>query len=964
MCGIAGFVSLSGPREAGWLGHLGTTMTNALAHRGEGAGRPYISADRTVMLSCVRLGVQDRTAAGDQPMTSPDGRVALVHNGEVYGSRAPAPPAWPRRTDCDTEFVLQQVCRHADPAAALRPLDGMFALAWHDTATGRVVLARDHFGVKPLVYAFTDGGLLFASEAGALLATGLVRPEADVSEYVLRAWIRMDAADDRTWLRGVRALQPAEYLVAEAPRARAHRYWQPEPDDVPVAPEEIRAAFDRAVGQRRVSDVPRAAVLSGGVDSSAILAGLRAADLPVRGYVLRYADGIGGSDDDVTHAREVAARLGTPVTVCELGREAAADLVPVLPARLMRPLLHGAELAMHRLYSQVAADGNVVVYSGHGADELWGYQDGRYFPVVDPAAPSDVHGRHYLTHRLYPDERPVWGRLVRWLARELGVDMAAVTGQVWERTLAEYRALDTLDPVKRGRYHLMRRFLVYVNDMVDATSAGFTLEDRPVFQDVTLAELAFRVPEYLKNWGPPGSHKELLKSALGDLLPDSVRRRRKQGFPAPADPGYRDRLRGLSGELGLPFGLPPLPPSLAAELGVAEWMFLASSTAWLDQLARIQTGPTSGGVMVTESRRDWQWRTMASAAELDPEPATVEPAKAQEWCNFVLWQPGPRPAGCDTVTGTLRREAPPGRTGPTAGRSPWSTANPVGYRIEVSGGGRRLRLKQFLYDWAFPAVDQPCLWGSVTRPVPVGADRLVWLGTDYLGHRAASARLARTTVELSVLDGEFGDDELVALFAGLEPAVPAAVPRILATPFAELSYWARYPVDMVPVPTGVFAFARRGRAHEGDWVPSGEVTAFLAGQGVPVSVGGFRAESAATFGDGAAVRELEVVYASATGAELRFTAQRAGGGRLQFPPRPDKHPATTETARLADGRPLSLGYVSAEFGACDAWWRRPDGYELRLLASAGLSLGRDAFLELAGRLDSALRLAGNASVLG
>ncbi|TNY36116.1 asparagine synthetase B family protein [Thermomonospora catenispora] len=589
MCGIAGFISLDGPRDRAWLEALGRTLTAAMAHRGEGARPPYVSSCGTVMLCAVRLAVRDRGPAGDQPMSDPAGRVVLVHNGEVYGSRSPAPPLWPRRTSCDTEFVLQQVCREPDPAAALRPLSGMFALAWHDTAAGRVVLARDHFGVKPLTYARVPGGLVFASEPGALLRTGLVPIETDPAEYVLRAWVRMDAADDRTWLRGVRALQPAECLVVEPPRVRALRYWRPEPDDAPVAPEEIRAAFDRAVADRCVSDVPRAAVLSGGVDSTAVVAGLRAAGLPVHGYVLRYQDGVGGSGDDAAHAREVAARLGVPLTVCEVGRRDAAELVPFLPARLMRPLLHGAELAMHRLYETVAADGKVVVYSGHGSDELWGYQDGRYFPVVDPAAPTHVHGRHYLTHRLHPDERPVWARLVTWLAGELGVDMAAVTEQVWERVMAEYRALDTLDPLKRGRYHLMRRFLVYVNDMVDATSSTFTLEDRPVFQDVALAELAFRCPEHLKNAGPPGGHKELLKTALADLVPEPVRRRRKQGFPSPVDPSYVRRMAALSDELGLPFGLPSLPPSLREELGVGEWMFLASSSAWLDHLAELRT---------------------------------------------------------------------------------------------------------------------------------------------------------------------------------------------------------------------------------------------------------------------------------------------------------------------------------------------------------------------------------------
>ncbi|MCG7527309.1 hypothetical protein MHW47_23075 [Streptomyces sp. OfavH-34-F] len=358
----------------------------------------------------------------------------------------------------------------------------------------------------------------------------------------------------------------------------------------------------------------------------------------------------------------------------------------------------------------------------------------------------------------------------------------------------------------------------------------------------------------------------------------------------------------------------------------------------------------------------WSWHVLDSAAALDPVPPVITEEAAQDWCNFVVWRPSELPDGCDTSTGTIRREAPPGRV-EAEGRSPWSDANPAGYRTEISGGGRRLRLKQFLYDWAFPAADHPCLWGSEARAHEIGGGRVVWLGTDYLSHRAASARMARTTVELSVLEGEFTDDELVALYAALRPAVPEAVARVLATPFSELSYWARRPAETVSVPTGAYSFHRRGPGHEGDWVAPGELTAFLTGQGLPVSVGGHRADSAATFGDGTAVRELDVVYTSPSGGELRLTAQRTGGGRLEFPPQRDKHPATEELLDLG-GRPLYLAYRDAAAGACDAWWQHPDGYDLRLLGSSGTDLGRDAFVALVTELDTRLRLRGRAGTLG
>jgi hypothetical protein len=361
----------------------------------------------------------------------------------------------------------------------------------------------------------------------------------------------------------------------------------------------------------------------------------------------------------------------------------------------------------------------------------------------------------------------------------------------------------------------------------------------------------------------------------------------------------------------------------------------------------------------------WRWKTRGGAGELPAAPPAVGWEEAQEWCNFVLWRPVAVPEDCVVGTGTLRQEAPPGRTGHTAGRTPWSPANAAAHRCEVTGRGRRLRIKQFLYDWAFPAADHPCLWTSDVRPFALDGERVVWLGTDYLGNPAAGARLARTTVELSVLEGEFTDQELVGVFAGMRPVAADAVERVLATPFSELSYWARYPVDMVPVPTGVFVFHRAGRAHEGEWVAPAAVPDFLAGLGVPRAVRGYRADSAAVFADGEGRRELEVIYTSPVGGggELRLVAQAAGRGRLEFPPRRDKHPARTRVVEQG-GLTVHLGYVDARFGACDAQWADPGaGLELKLLGSAGAALGREAFLAHLADLVAGLRLRGDAEVL-
>lgn len=161
----------------------------------------------------------------------------------------------------------------------------------------------------------------------------------------------------------------------------------------------------------------------------------------------------------------------------------------------------------------------------------------------------------------------------------------------------------------------------------------------------------------------------------------------------------------------------------------------------------------------------WRHRTLADPAELEARPPSSAPEEAQEWCNFVLFVPEWLPAGTRVGEASVRREAPPGRVGgSTVGRTPWSTNNPAAYRFEVSGGGRSLRIKQFLCDWAFPALDHPALWESETRALALDDHHVLWYGTDYLGHRGASARMARTTIELSVLEGDFTDAELAGLY--------------------------------------------------------------------------------------------------------------------------------------------------------------------------------------------------------
>jgi hypothetical protein len=356
----------------------------------------------------------------------------------------------------------------------------------------------------------------------------------------------------------------------------------------------------------------------------------------------------------------------------------------------------------------------------------------------------------------------------------------------------------------------------------------------------------------------------------------------------------------------------------------------------------------------------WQPSALPDAIALEPVPPVVAPADAQNWCNFVVHMPGAVPAECTVLPGTLRREAPPGRPpGAEMGRTPWSTNNPAAYRFEVVAPGRRLRVKQFLYDWAFPALDHPSLWKSRTYATPIDNRYVAWIGVDYLGHRGASARLRRTTVEVSTLAGEFTDAEILRLYRSLRPVSSAAAAEIAATPFAALSYCARYPATMVSVPAGLWAFRRGSRADRGVWVTGDEAAALASAVGAPAALGGFPLDCAARFGGDTGHEEVEVLYASRPdrGHELRLVVQRLGRGRLSFPPDREPHPCWAGMADVA-GLDVFLAFIDPRYGPFDATWRdEAAGVEVKLLSSTGVGQGRGWFLTAAADLVAALRTA-------
>lgn len=340
----------------------------------------------------------------------------------------------------------------------------------------------------------------------------------------------------------------------------------------------------------------------------------------------------------------------------------------------------------------------------------------------------------------------------------------------------------------------------------------------------------------------------------------------------------------------------------------------------------------------------WICATVADPTDLDPAPTPMTPREAQRWCPFVLWTPPDPPAGARVLPGTLRREAPPGRVrGQVAGRAVWTENNPASYRFEVVGADWRLRVKQFLYDWAFPALDHPCLWGSPSWPSELDERRLLWHGTDYLARQGAATRLARTTVEISLCVGEVGEDTLAALCRSLRPACADAAASIAATPFAALSYFARHPSARVPhVPIGLWRFRRPNSERSARWSAEPAVVRdALRVWRLPSVVGGCAADSVALFDRPADRAELEVVYADPAdrGQELRLIARQLRPGRASGPPEREPHPGQHARVHIA-GALVYLAWIDPRYGPWDAVWREPaTRREVKLLSGAGV--GRD-----------------------
>lgn len=547
-------------------------MRARIRHRGPDDGST--DALGACVLGHQRLRVVD-LEQGFQPVASESGDVTAVFNGELYNfpelREELAAAGHEVRGTGDTPVLPHLYEEHG--TAFVERLDGMFALALWDAPRGRLVLARDRLGKKPLVWTrLGDGALAFASEAKALLALPGVQAEPDLA--ALDAYLALQyVPGERTGLKGIRRLLPGHLLVAEGESVHVERYWQPRVEDEELADEEwlerVREAVTAAVRKRLVADVPLGALLSGGIDSALVVALMAEASAePVRTFTVGFAE---SAYDEREYARAVAERWATRHREVVLEPDAAATL-PRLAAAFDEPLGDEAALPLF-LICEAARSEVTVALVGDGGDESFaGYE--RY-PAMGLAervpGPAAAAGARLL--RALPagrrERRSAAFRAAR-LLEAASTPLGERYGQLMEVFPLATRAGLWTDEAKEELGPLVSPGLLlgqpsghgiaglqlldvetYLpGDLLpksDIASMAHSLELRSPLLDHRVVELGLSLPDRLKLRGREG--KQALRLAFAEKLPPPVADRGKAGFGVPLASWFRAELKELAREL-------------------------------------------------------------------------------------------------------------------------------------------------------------------------------------------------------------------------------------------------------------------------------------------------------------------------------------------------------------------------------------------------------------------------------
>jgi asparagine synthase (glutamine-hydrolysing) len=602
VCGIAGFLDPGGNRVAEAMRRHVIAMTNSLAHRGPDDEGAWVDPAAGVGLGNRRLAIIDLSPQGHQPMPSVSGRYIIAYNGEIYNSATIArtleskglAPRW--RGHSDTEVMLAAI-EAWGLDRALQSFNGMFAFALWDVRDQRLHLVRDRLGVKPLYYGRPNGTLVFGSELNAISAY----PGSALS--INRDWLNrylreMHQRSEDTIYQGIHALCPGTYVTFDD-KLQAHEcvYWSATDKAEIGYYDRFSGSEEEAVGQldsllrdavrlRMVSDVPLGVLLSGGIDSSTVLA-LVQQESPrkIRSFSIGFPD---SGLDEAPAARKIAAHIGSDHTELYMAPNDIIELIPSLAELSDLPQSDPSYVSNHVAY-RLAGQNVTVTLCGDGGDELFaGYHRHRWLPrvyrqlgwlpvglrrrgarmltaippatwdkvfgLIEPAVPSRLRERT-------PGAK--LHRLARWMASASEEEMYRVLSTRWDpgdelvvgqdhgRSLTEFAFVRL-----NGEFDLLERMLAhelvttFVNTQlkkVDRASMAVGVEARTPFMDYRVVEFSFRLPPHLKVRGETG--KYILRRVLHRHVPEALYQRPKMGFHLPLSTWLRGPLRDWAEDL-------------------------------------------------------------------------------------------------------------------------------------------------------------------------------------------------------------------------------------------------------------------------------------------------------------------------------------------------------------------------------------------------------------------------------
>ena len=607
MCGIAGFWHPQASQPAERLHELAGRMADAIAHRGPDDRGTWAEPEAGLAMGFRRLAILDLSPTGHQPMVSESGRYVVTFNGEIYNYqdlRRELDGLGARfRGTSDTEVMLAGVERWGASATFAR-LWGMFAIALWDRQERLLWIARDRLGKKPLYYGWLDGVFLYGSELKALRAHE--HGPSRLSPRALAAFLRFAYVPGPHCIYdGVRKLEPGAFAVIRADRdPEVTRYWDPRrlaadgPGDDRASDDDAVVSLDGllrdATRRRMVADVPLGAFLSGGIDSSTVVALMQAeSSRPVRTFTIGFTE---AGYDEAGDARAVSAHLGTDHTELAVSPGEARAVIPRLPAIYDEPFADSSQIPTF-LVSEMARAHVTVALSGDGGDEVFGGYNrylwapaiarrasraprlltrgaGRALTWLSPAA-WDAIGRcgaaaglAGLRQRTLGDKVHKVGRalragtpdgIYRTLVSQWDVPPVAGGGGEASSSIAD-PSVAAAAPDFVDRMILLDTLTYLPDDIlvkVDRASMAVSLEARAPLLDHRVVEWAWRQPRHRRI--RDGRGKWALRQVLGRYVPDQLIDRPKAGFAIPVAEWLRGPLRdwaeSLLGERALEEGM-------------------------------------------------------------------------------------------------------------------------------------------------------------------------------------------------------------------------------------------------------------------------------------------------------------------------------------------------------------------------------------------------------------------------